>query len=1190
MPLQSFHVTQAETIQHLEEKYVKARQRACEARQKALLGRQEYVRAVEKAEVACREVQETLGHDIGHRVDTPPTTNNTNDNNNNADEKKDAEQNVAQEEQDIRTSPPSSDRSLEEYGKRKGKDAADRVSRLLGEAKTQQRKYQALVMRENEAVQCAQRMEHAALEGLQKLEEQRLCVFYDSLVRTFREVKSCLDELVVVATVADTTEDATVSGKEGADDNDATTPKRTKQNKKQRSNPKKGDFFSILKVGPSNAKTGVADAEALGLEEHIGKLRDEMQNSLTRKIARLKKAKSLAAFLGDIAASADTLGCGLLQVIKHEASYISSQDTSNVVHLRTLMSKNEGPRTMKLWNDLMKMIESDANAMQQFATTLRTIKKTKLDPLLTTSEKLLRDSLEVDDGKWKMLCEAAKAESKAETKYRQSTVQMTKARNRISSLEKVDTDTAATVKKATEKPSPMKANRARSGMNKAFGNFLSILPDGGEQAMQMLTPEVRRRVAEQTLQEADQKESKGREALDNAIAHKNQCVESYEKKTQTMLEKLREEEKSGLEDIKTAIGELFVSMEFLRTKRYGALEPLSLLGEKPLVSALEDISEWTQKTLGEMSLELLNDSSNGASANCSQGFMLKVVLAESEICTEFAQIGQSDFFESAGLLDVSGEVPSAEHDESIRSLDISSVKKEDNDLMSGSKNSRRLHKSFSTPFVKPAFRKMRKMHTSGDADSDTELAHDPKEKSAIFEKVPPHNKREALETDLFLAFWPDYTGVPPAVSHSFACAFLPKNCTCKDAGAVEHGRLFLTHKGAVFVAWRGEKAIMYFSNMFAVAPHDSIFGLADDTLLVTTETEGKQNTLLLGSFYFRNTALEVLQERVETAMKVQAQATVEEGDVDSPDKLLPSSFKPVAPDVTLQQMEVVLSKKIRGISVDKFHEIVWADIGSSEKTFYGQWLGTGGKCSEIEIDTWETKDGIKGPWCGDSYTHKRSLAFKLRRNSRIGPPVAGVKQTQYCRLDKNERSIMQMTIAFDGIPYSDTFAVEVRWVATRIGSRDILIEVGVFVDFKKSTFLKTQIRNGTMTETKPVHENLFEFVKIALAKEIDLDGDADVNDSDEEDNEASSQVGDSKQSGGIFGTFRSSLPSIVADNLFIALPVIAVASYFVYCGMFSSSGATSNEIAALNMKIYNLQAEMKLMQQTIEELKELVQK
>jgi len=73
-----------------------------------------------------------------------------------------------------------------------------------------------------------------------------------------------------------------------------------------------------------------------------------------------------------------------------------------------------------------------------------------------------------------------------------------------------------------------------------------------------------------------------------------------------------------------------------------------------------------------------------------------------------------------------------------------------------------------------------------------------------------------------------------------------------------------------------------------------------------------------------------------------------------------------------------------------------------------------------------------------------------------------------------------MTVEFEGIPYSDCFVVEIRWVARRDGD-GIKVEVGVEVDFKKSTFLKSKIRSGTIEETSVVHKDLFQAIAKACA-------------------------------------------------------------------------------------------------------------
>jgi hypothetical protein len=65
--------------------------------------------------------------------------------------------------------------------------------------------------------------------------------------------------------------------------------------------------------------------------------------------------------------------------------------------------------------------------------------------------------------------------------------------------------------------------------------------------------------------------------------------------------------------------------------------------------------------------------------------------------------------------------------------------------------------------------------------------------------------------------------------------------------------------------------------------------------------------------------------------------------------------------------------------------------------------------------------------------------------------VAQVKQTHCCRIEGNNKCVVAMTIDMNGVPFSECFVVEVRWVATRSGKNDLNIQVGLFVNFIKST-------------------------------------------------------------------------------------------------------------------------------------------
>jgi len=107
--------------------------------------------------------------------------------------------------------------------------------------------------------------------------------------------------------------------------------------------------------------------------------------------------------------------------------------------------------------------------------------------------------------------------------------------------------------------------------------------------------------------------------------------------------------------------------------------------------------------------------------------------------------------------------------------------------------------------------------------------------------------------------------------------------------------------------------------------------------------------------------------------------------------------------------------------------------------------------------------------------------------------VANVEHTQYCRVEGNNKCVLATTVRMQGIPFADTFTVEIRWVARRVGLANIQIEVGLFVNFSKTPFVAGQIRGGTTTETTKTQLDLFSHVKGACTKFSgeDLDEDLD---------------------------------------------------------------------------------------------------
>jgi hypothetical protein len=62
--------------------------------------------------------------------------------------------------------------------------------------------------------------------------------------------------------------------------------------------------------------------------------------------------------------------------------------------------------------------------------------------------------------------------------------------------------------------------------------------------------------------------------------------------------------------------------------------------------------------------------------------------------------------------------------------------------------------------------------------------------------------------------------------------------------------------------------------------------------------------------------------------------------------------------------------------------------------------------------------------------------------------VATVHETQFCRIDGDKKLIIAMSVELDGIPFGDSFTVEIRLVARRDGTA-LIVEVGLSLNFKR---------------------------------------------------------------------------------------------------------------------------------------------
>jgi hypothetical protein len=169
---------------------------------------------------------------------------------------------------------------------------------------------------------------------------------------------------------------------------------------------------------------------------------------------------------------------------------------------------------------------------------------------------------------------------------------------------------------------------------------------------------------------------------------------------------------------------------------------------------------------------------------------------------------------------------------------------------------------------------------------------------------------------------------------------------------------------------------------------------------------------------------------------------------------------PLLPDVpvdsVIKTMDPIFSKTLNNVSIDEYYKAGW----SEDPPLYGPWLERKGSY-DLTVSNWETstKGGFENPWSKEKFPQKRVVRFKFKRTTHlyIGPPVAGVTQTQYLMKDGNDSCIVMMTVDIDGVPYSDNFSVEVRWAARRV-REGIAIDAGVHVRILKASMFTNKIK------------------------------------------------------------------------------------------------------------------------------------
>lgn len=689
-------------------------------------------------------------------------------------------------------------------------------------------------------------------------------------------------------------------------------------------------------------------------------------------------------------------------------------------------------------------------------------------------------------------------------------------------------------------------------------------------------------IAKTTLNEAEQKEEKDQVALEEATATKERAARAYKNYTSVRIDKIESEDKAGWNEVKAIINSLIAFTKEFRKSRYVTLERLFSQEKGTSFHSLPaDMEEWLEIVRGRILQD--NMSALSAADGAGEEYALTVKSARTSnvqkllemngLETTLPRMELNPIDESRSVEVITGQTLDS------YTGNFDGTPHSDSDIVI-QKSIRKLNRAMTAP----AGAHVDEDEKLGDCDSHNRI--DPENRTA--RGTGDVSEQSQAMKAFVKQFWSKRPEIerPPEILQIISCSYRPKETTAFLTPAVP-GRLYTTREGIYFLALDNKNFVLKWEKVVSIQIEEKRFMAAsnENAVAITYRSGSSKSSFTLGHLESRNSVLSHLQ----TLLTESGTKGTSEG-FELPKGALPGQVLPsVPPDTLLKDMEVVVSKTIKNVSITALFQTIWAGESPDQPSFYESWLKEE-ECFDISIPAWEfAKPGseITNAWCKEAYTQQRLVTFRFNRTTHlyIGPPVAYVKQQQYCRVEGNDKCIMAMSATFEGIPYSDTFGVEMRWVARRIGNNDVQVDVGLFVLFKKSTMLKNQIKSGTISETRNVHLRLFDAVKRACsvpgATESDVGGD--VEEADETETSTPPQKGPLNKLGSMLGIESSD--SSTAIMIAVAVGTLFFLGRVVVNSLFGNAGS---DIQRLESRIDELQDDVRALKQSIEIMIELL--
>jgi hypothetical protein len=860
---------------------------------------------------------------------------------------------------------------------------------------------------------------------------------------------------------------------------------------------------------------GVMEAEILGLPSDVGEFRDKVKAAFSRCEERIKATETILKFLEEIA-ELTTQSSG--EIMNQTQGHVGNAVSGNVM----------GTRTGQLWLATVTIFQDEAKLIADVSLMCKRLGTPRMLQRTRSALKYLKNEVDLDDSSWKVLCDSARTEMKSESKYKHSKGQADKARSRASSRG----DVSVGSNDSYDRPTTLKPeNVSLSGPPSPFRLF-----KGRGEIMKKALGQI----------SEDQKEVKDKIAFEEAVASKKNATMAYKSYTTNRIEKLEAQDNEGWNELKGIIASIISSVTSLEEARKETLNVRVSEATRdsfPMLPA--DLDDWA-KTVAE---RIQQSKRTSSSEPTNMEYSLSISKPNlGNIATLFALTGSEEIIPQ---LEQAMSAPAPAQDLSLQSAQsfdsVSSVQSEVR-----SKNQLVSVESSNLENSKPGL--------SETEQAGTDFEGDPRSIEA-FMKHFWSTKNEAEQ--------------PPQILDIFTCSYRAKEKSAFLTPTL-HGRCFTTSDKLYFLAWDNKKFVLKLEDIVSVEFEKGFLGSSIDTAVaVTYHTEESDSLFVLNRLESGDQTLSHLQSLID-AKKQSKQV------ISSAMDLLASDLSPVPPDEPLRKMEVVISKSIRNVSIVSVYENIWEDP-AGEKSFYGSWLEDE-ECFDIMVGDWEIakpKESFTNPWCkkmGERYSHKRLVTFKFKRTTHlyIGPPIAFVKQYHYLRVEGDDKIVLAIEATVEGIPYSDAFGIEIRWIGSREGRNDVKIEVGLFVLFKTNTMLKNQIKSGTISETKNVHLRLFNAVKRACSPEVTLSGEP------EEEEEVEAVEAGTEEPGGILALLQKGvLQSPLGALGFLATVLIW---RYVIAYVFGPS-----DVVRLEMQISQLQEEIQTLQKSMDLILKLLQ-